>query len=716
MAVQVAKKTPLHRVRNIGIMAHIDAGKTTTTERILLYTGLTHRLGEVHDGNAVMDWMSQERERGITITSAATTVFWGGIEGSGRNGKGGSKEGLHSRIPEQHRINIIDTPGHVDFTVEVERSLRVLDGALALFDSVAGVEPQSETVWRQADKYGVPRIAFINKMDRIGADFYKAVETMVDRLGANAVPVQLPIGVEDAFEGIVDLVEMKAIVYKDDLGAGWEEIEIPSEMQDRAQEYRERLLEDVADEDEELMVMYLEGKEIDPDQIREAIRKATLETKMTPVFCGSAFKNKGVQPLLDGVIDYLPSPLDRPPVVGVTPEGEEIALEADENRPLAALAFKIQSDPHVGRLTYIRVYSGTLKAGSYVVNTTKGQRERVGRLLQMHANSREQREEVYAGELVAAIGLSNTGTGDTLVAADDPERIVLEEMIFPEPVISQAIEPKTKADQEKLSAALQRLAEEDPTFTVRGDEETGQTIISGMGELHLEIILDRLLREFRVDANIGKPQVAYRETVRRRVENVEGRFVRQTGGRGQYGHAVINIEHNDEGGYEFENRIVGGVIPREYIPSVDKGIQDALDTGVVAGYPVVDVQVELVDGSYHEVDSSEMAFQIAGSMAAKEALKRANPVLLEPIMDVEVVVPEEFMGDVMGDLSSRRGQIQGMDTRGGGQVIRAMVPLSEMFGYATTVRSKTQGRATFTMQFDHYAEVPQSIAAEIAER
>ncbi len=716
MAVQVAKKTPLHRVRNIGIMAHIDAGKTTTTERILLYTGLTHKLGEVHDGNAVMDWMSQERERGITITSAATTVFWGGIEGSGRNGKGGSKEGLHSHIPEQHRINIIDTPGHVDFTVEVERSLRVLDGALALFDSVAGVEPQSETVWRQADKYGVPRIAFINKMDRIGADFYKAVETMVDRLGANAVPVQLPIGVEAEFEGIVDLVEMKAIVYKDDLGAGWEEIEIPSEMQDRAQEYRERLLEAVADEDEELMVMYLEGEEIDPDQIREAIRKATLEIKMTPVFCGSAFKNKGVQPLLDGVIDYLPSPLDRPPVVGVTPEGEEIALEADENRRLAALAFKIQSDPHVGRLTYIRVYSGTLKAGSYVVNTTKGQRERVGRLLQMHANSREQREEVYAGELVAAIGLSNTGTGDTLVAADDPEKIVLEEMIFPEPVISQAIEPRTKVDQEKLSAALQRLAEEDPTFTVRGDEETGQTIIAGMGELHLEIILDRLLREFRVDANIGKPQVAYRETVRRRVENVEGRFVRQTGGRGQYGHAVINIEHNDEGGYEFENRIVGGVIPREYIPSVDKGIQDALDTGVVAGYPVVDVQVELVDGSYHEVDSSEMAFQIAGSMAAKEALKRANPILLEPIMDVEVVVPEEFMGDVMGDLSSRRGQIQGMDTRGGGQVIRAMVPLSEMFGYATTVRSKTQGRATFTMQFDHYAEVPQSIAAEIAER
>jgi elongation factor G len=716
MAVQITKKTPLDRVRNIGIMAHIDAGKTTTTERILLYTGLTHKLGEVHDGNAVMDWMSQERERGITITSAVTTVFWGGIEGSGKNGKSGTKEGLHSRIPEQHRINIIDTPGHVDFTIEVERSLRVLDGAIALFDSVAGVEPQSETVWRQADKYGVPRIAFVNKMDRIGADFYKAVRTMHERLGANAVPVQLPIGTESEFEGIVDLVEMKAIIYKDDLGAEWNETEIPAGMRDEAEEYREQLLEAIADQDEELMVMYLEGEEIEPDQIRAAIREATLAIEMTPVFVGSAFKNKGVQPLLDGVIDYLPSPLDVPPIHGVTPDGEEVTREADENGPLAALAFKVQSDPHVGRLTYIRVYSGTLEAGSYVMNTTRVQRERVGRLLQMHANSREQREEVYAGELVAAIGLSNTGTGDTLVAADDPEQIVLEEMIFPEPVISQAIEPKTKADQEKLSTALQRLAEEDPTFTVRGDEETGQTIISGMGELHLEIILDRLLREFRVDANIGKPQVAYRETVRRRAEKVEGRFVRQTGGRGQYGHAVINLEHNDEGGYEFENKIVGGVIPREYIPSVDKGIKDAFDNGVVAGYPVVDVRVELVDGSYHEVDSSEVAFQIAGSMAAKEGLKRADPVLLEPIMDVEVVVPEEFMGDVMGDLSSRRGQIQGMDTRGGGQVIRAMVPLSEMFGYATTVRSKTQGRATFTMQFDHYAEVPKSIAQEIAER
>jgi elongation factor G len=715
MAVQVSRKIPLQRVRNIGIMAHIDAGKTTTTERILLYTGLTHKLGEVHDGNAVMDWMAQERERGITITSAATTVFWGGIEGSSKNGKG-AREGVHSRVAHQHRINIIDTPGHVDFTVEVERSLRVLDGSIALFDSVAGVEPQSETVWRQADKYGVPRIAFVNKMDRIGADFYKAVGTMVDRLGANAVPVQLPIGAESEFQGIVDLVEMRAIVYTDDLGATWEVTDIPEEMRSLAEEYREKLLEAVADQDEDLMVMYLEGEEMEPDQIRAAIRQATLNIRMTPVFVGSAFKNKGVQPLLDGVVDYLPSPLDVPPVEGRTLDGEEIIREADENGPLAALAFKVQADPHVGKLTYMRVYSGTLKAGSYIMNTTKGRRERVGRLLQLHANSREQRDEVYAGELVAAIGLSNTGTGDTLVSADDPEQIVLEEMIFPEPVIRQAIEPKTKADQEKLSVALQRLAEEDPTFTVRSDEETGQTIVAGMGELHLEIIVDRLLREFRVDANIGRPQVAYRETIRRRVDGIEGRFVRQTGGRGQYGHAVINAEHNDETGYEFDNKIVGGVIPREYIPSVDKGIKEALDSGVIAGYPVVDIRVELVDGSYHDVDSSEMAFQIAGSMAIKEALKRANPVLLEPVMDVEVVVPEEFMGDVMGDLSARRGQIQGMDSRGGGQVIRAMVPLAEMFGYATTVRSKTQGRATFTMQFDHYAEVPKSIAAEIAER
>ncbi len=716
MAVQVARKIPLRRVRNIGIMAHIDAGKTTTTERILLYTGLTHKLGEVHDGNAVMDWMSQERERGITITSAATTVFWGGIEGSSKNGKSSADDMVHSRVQEQHRVNIIDTPGHVDFTVEVERSLRVLDGSIALFDSVAGVEPQSETVWRQADKYGVPRIAFVNKMDRIGADFYKAVDTMVDRLGANAIPVQLPIGAEADLKGIVDLVEMKAIIYKDDLGAEWEEAEIPEDMRTLAEEHRDKLLEAVADQDEELMMLYLEGEEIDVDDLRAAIRKATLSTDMTPVFCGSAFKNKGVQPLLDGVIDYLPSPLDVPPVEGVNAEGEQVTREADENGPLSALAFKVQSDPHVGKLTYMRVYSGTLKAGSYVMNTTKGKRERIGRLLQLHANSREQRDEVYAGELVAAIGLSDTGTGDTLISADDPEQIILEEMIFPEPVISQAIEPKTKADQEKLTIALQRLAEEDPTFSVLTDEETGQTIISGMGELHLEIILDRLLREFRVDANIGQPQVAYRETIRKRVEGIEGRFVRQTGGRGQYGHAVINAEHNEEQGYEFDNKIVGGVIPREYIPSVDKGIKEALDSGVVAGYPVVDIKVELVDGSFHEVDSNEMAFHIAGSMAIQEAMKRANPVLLEPMMAVEVVMPEEFMGDVMGDLSSRRGQIQGMDSRGSGQVINAMVPLSEMFGYATTVRSKTQGRATFSMQFDHYAEVPKSIAAEIAEK
>src|ERR671933_2480470 len=639
------RKLSLEKTRNIGIMAHIDAGKTTTTERILYYTGRTYKIGEVHEGAATMDWMEQEQERGITITSAATTAEWRG-----------------------HRINIIDTPGHVDFTVEVERSLRVLDGAIALFDSVAGVEPQSETVWRQADKYEVPRIAFVNKMDRIGADFYRAVDTMAERLGANAVPVQLPIGEEAGFRGIVDLVEMNAILYKDDLGAEWEETEIPTELRTRAEEYREKLLEAIADQDEELMMLYLEGEEIDPDTLRAAIRKAILGIQMTPVFCGSAFKNKGVQPLLDGVIDYLPSPLDRPPVGGVTPDGEEVALEADENGPLAALAFKIQSDPHVGRLTYIRVYSGTLRAGSYVMNTTKGRRERVGRLLQMHANSREQRDEVYAGELVAAIGLSNTGTGDTLVAADDPEPIVLEQMVFPEPVISQAIEPRTKADQEKLSVALQRLAEEDPTFTVRSDEETGQTIVAGMGELHLEIILDRLLREFRVDANIGKPQVAYRETVRRRAEGVEGRFVRQTGGPGQHGHVIINIEHNDEGGYEFDNRIVGGVIPREYIPSVDKGIQEALDNGVVAGYPVVDVRVELVDGSYHEVDSSEMAFKIAGSMAFKNAEQRAKPKLLEPVMAVEVVTPEEYLGDVMGDLNSRRGRVEGLEPRGNAQV------------------------------------------------
>ncbi len=696
-------------------MAHIDAGKTTTTERILLYSGLTHKLGEVHDGNAIMDWMSQERERGITITSAATTVFWGGIEGSGKGGRAGAGDVLASRIPDEHRINIIDTPGHVDFTVEVERSLRVLDGAIALFDSVAGVEPQSENVWRQAHNYGVPRLAFVNKMDRIGADFYKAVGTMVDRLDANAVPVQLPIGAESELTGLIDLVEMEAIIYKDDLGTQWEYAEIPEDMRTLAEEYREKLLEAVSDQDEEVMELYLEGEDIDSEALRRAIRKAALELTMVPVFCGSAFKNKGVQPLMDGVIDYMPSPLDVPPVSGTNRDGEEVYREADENAPVSALAFKVQADPHVGKLTFMRVYSGTLKAGSYVMNTTKGKRERIGRLLQMHSNSREQRDEVYAGELVGAIGLQDTGTGDTLVSVDDPDQPVLEQMAFPEPVISQAIEPKTKAEQEKLTVALSRLAEEDPAFTVQTDEETGQTIISGMGELHLEIILDRLLREFKVDANIGRPQVAYRETVRKRVEGIEGRFVRQTGGRGQYGHAVINLELNEEGGFAFVDKIVGGVIPREYIGSVGKGIEEAMGSGAVAGYPVVDVKVELVDGSFHEVDSNEQAFHIAGSMATREALKRANPVLLEPVMDVEVVAPEDFMGDVMGDLSGRRGQIQGTDTRGNSQVINAKVPLSEMFGYATTVRSKTQGRATFSMHFASYEEVPKSIAAEIAK-
>ena len=716
MAVQVSRKIPLKRVRNIGIMAHIDAGKTTTTERILLYTGLTHKLGEVHDGNAVMDWMAQERERGITITSAATTVFWGGIEGSSKNGKG-SREGVHSRIADQHRVNIIDTPGHVDFTVEVERSLRVLDGAIALFDSVAGVEPQSETVWRQADKYGVPRIAFVNKMDRIGADFYKAVGTMVDRLGANAVPVQLPIGAEGEFQGIVDLVEMRAIVYTDDLGATWEVTDVPEEMRGLADEYREKLLEAVADQDEELMVMYLEGEEIEPEQIRAAIREATLNIQMTPVFVGSAFKNKGVQPLLDGVVDYLPSPLDVPPVEGKTLDGEEITREADEDGPLAALAFKVQADPHVGKLTYMRVYSGTLRAGSYIMNTTKGKRERVGRLLQLHANSREQRDEVYAGELVAAIGLSDTVTGDTLVSADDPEQVVLEEMIFPEPVIRQAIEPKTKADQEKLSVALQRLAEEDPTFRVRTDAETSQTIIAGMGELHLEIIVDRMMREFKVEANVGRPQVAYRETIRKQAINVEGKFVRQTGGRGQYGHVVINLYPGQPGsGFVFEDKIVGGVVPREYIGPTEQGIKEAMESGILAGYPMVDVRVELIDGSYHDVDSSEMAFKIAGSMAFKEACRRAGPVLLEPIMDVEVVTPSEYMGDVMGDLSSRRGKIGGMTQRGPAQVIGASVPLSEMFGYSTTLRSLTQGRAVYSMQFSRYEEVPKSKAEEIISK
>jgi elongation factor G len=686
-----AKKVSLERTRNIGIMAHIDAGKTTTTERILYYTGRTHRIGEVHDGAATMDWMAQEQERGITITSAATTCFW-----------------------RDHRINIIDTPGHVDFTIEVERSLRVLDGAVAVFDSVAGVEPQSETVWRQADRYGVPRIAYVNKMDRLGADFGKAVATMVDRLGANAIPIQLPIGAEGDFGGIIDLIGMKAIVYKDDLGTDFEIEDIPADMADEAEMARETLIAALADHDDELAEAYLDGKEIEKDRLVQAIRTAVLAIAITPVLCGSSFKNKGVQPLLDAVVDLLPSPLDVQPATGTIPgTDEEVVREADPNGPFSALAFKVMSDPHVGKLTYFRVYSGTLEAGSYVYNSTKDKKERIGRLLMMHANHREDVDSVSAGDIVAAVGLKSTTTGDTLTDTADP--VILERMTFPEPVIHLAIEPKTKQDQEKLTTALQRLSDEDPTFRMRTDEETGQTVISGMGELHLEIIVDRLMREFSVDANVGNPQVAYRETIRKEVKKVEGRFVRQTGGRGQFGHVYIDVEPNEQGkGYEFESKIVGGSIPKEYVPAVDQGIREALEGGVVAGFPMVDVKVRLVDGSYHEVDSSEIAFKIAGSMALKEAVKRASPALLEPIMQVEVVVPKDFVGTVVGDLTSRRGRIGGMESRGATtEVVNAQVPLSQMFGYATSVRSATQGRATFTMQFHAYAEVPNSIAEEI---
>ena len=685
------KEIALDRVRNIGIMAHIDAGKTTTTERILYYTGRTHKMGEVHEGAAVMDWMQQEQERGITITSAATTAFW-----------------------RDFRINIIDTPGHVDFTVEVERSLRVLDGAIAVFDSVAGVEPQSETVWRQADRYGVPRIAFINKMDRTGADFFAAVQSMVDRLGAHPVPVQLPIGQEEHFRGVVDVVEMNAVVWDDDLGTKMSTVEIPEELGEQAEEYHHQLIDAVAEHDEELLETYLTDEDaVTPEMIRRALRKATLAIAVTPVLLGSAFKNKGVQPLLDAVIDYLPSPLDVPPIHGVDPRtGVELARRPSQDEPFSALAFKVMTDPYVGKLTYFRVYSGKVKAGERVMNVTTGKTERVGRLLQMHANHREEREEIGAGEIVAAVGLKSTTTGDTL--ATDTAPIRLESMEFPDPVISVAIEPKTKADQDKLSQGLGRLADEDPTFRVRTDEETGQTLIAGMGELHLEIIVDRLLREFSVDANVGRPQVAYRETIRKRVEKVEGRFVRQTGGRGQYGHAVINLEPSEPGeGYEFLDRIVGGKVPREYIPSVDLGIQEAMEAGVLAGYPVVDVRAELVDGSYHDVDSSEMAFKIAGSMAFKAAMTRAQPKLLEPVMAVEVVTPEDYLGDVMGDLNSRRGRVEGLEPRGNAQAVRAHVPLATMFGYATDLRSMTQGRATFTMQFDRYEEAPQSVAGEI---
>jgi elongation factor G len=683
----------LDRVRNIGIMAHIDAGKTTTTERILYYTGRTHKMGEVHEGAATMDWMAQEQERGITITSAATTAFW-----------------------RDFRVNIIDTPGHVDFTVEVERSLRVLDGAIAVFDGVAGVEPQSETVWRQADRYHVPRIAFINKMDRTGADFFASVHSMVDRLGARPVPVQLPVGLEENFRGVVDLVEMRSLIWNDDLGTSMETGEIPGELAEQANEYHHQLIDAVADHDEELLETYLEDESaVTSEMLRRALRAATLDITVTPVLLGSAFKNKGVQPLLDAVIDFLPSPLDVPPVHGVDPRTEhELSRRPATDEPFSALAFKVMSDPYVGKLTYIRVYSGQVKSGERVMNTTSGKTERIGRILQMHANHREEREAIGAGEIAAIVGLKQTTTGETL--AVDTAPIVLESMTFPDPVIAVAVEPRTKGDQDKLATALQRLAEEDPTFRVQTDEETGQTLISGMGELHLEIIVDRLTREFNVDANVGRPQVAYRETVDRRVDKIEGRFVRQTGGRGQFGHAIINLEPSEPGeGYEFLDKIVGGRIPREYIPSVDLGIQEAMESGVLAGYPVVDIRVELVDGSYHDVDSSEMAFKVAGSMAFKEAMKRAKPKLLEPVMAVEVVTPEDYLGDVMGDLNSRRGRIEHLEPRGNAQVITARVPLAMMFGYATDLRSTTQGRATFTMQFERYEEVPQSIAGELVD-
>ncbi|MDI6692406.1 MAG: elongation factor G [Anaerosomatales bacterium] len=688
------KQYPLAKTRNIGIMAHIDAGKTTTTERILYYTGKTHKIGEVHEGAATMDWMVQEQERGITITSAATTCYW-----------------------KDHRIQIIDTPGHVDFTVEVERSLRVLDGAVAVFCAVGGVEPQSETVWRQADRYGVPRIAYINKMDRTGADYLNVVQMMRDRLDTRPVLLQIPIGSEDKFTGIVDLVEMNAIFFnEDDKGINPTIGEIPAELRDEAELHRHELVEAAAEQDDELLSKFLEDEEISTDELKAAIRKATIACAITPVTCGASFKNKGVQPLLDAIIDYLPSPLDIPPVKGHDLKtGEEVVRLADASEPFAALAFKVMTDPYVGKLTYFRVYSGTMVSGSYVLNSTKGHKERIGRLLEMHANHREDVDAVYAGDIVAAVGLKNTTTGDTLCAEDAP--LLLESMVFPDPVIDIAIEPKTKAEQDKLTQALAKLAEEDPTFRVRTDEETGQTIIAGMGELHLEIIVDRLMREFKVEANVGKPQVAYRETAGKPVTNVEGKFVRQTGGRGQYGHVVINVTPQAPGeGYVFENKIVGGVIPKEYIPAVDKGIQEAMTSGVLAGYPVVDIKVELVDGSYHEVDSSEMAFKVAGSMAIKEALKKASPVLLEPIMAVEVNTPEEFMGDVMGDLSSRRGHIEGMERRGNAQVVRARVPLANMFGYATDLRSRTQGRASYTMQFKAYEPVPKSIADEIVSK
>ncbi len=689
----MAREVALEKTRNIGIMAHIDAGKTTTTERILYYTGVSHKIGEVHDGTATMDWMEQEQERGITITSAATTCAW-----------------------KDHRINIIDTPGHVDFTIEVERSLRVLDGAVAVFCSVGGVEPQSETVWRQADKYGVPRIAFINKMDRVGADFFRGVSMIKDRLKANPVPIQLPIGKEENFKGVIDLVEMKAIVWDDEsLGAKFSVEDVPDSELELAAEYREKLIEELSSHDDALMEKYLAGEELTVDEIRTAIRKSTIAIQICPVTCGSAFKNKGVQNLLDAVIDYMPSPTDIPPIMGLLEDStEETERKSSDSEPFAALAFKIMTDPYVGQLCFFRVYSGVIESGSYVYNSTKGKKERIGRILKMHANKREEIKEVRAGDIAAAVGLKSTTTGDTL--CDENKAVILESIEFPEPVIAIAIEPKTKADQEKLGLSLQKLASEDPSFRVRTDEETGQTILSGMGELHLEIIVDRLMREFKVEANVGKPQVAYRETVSKKVK-VEGKFVRQSGGRGQYGHVWLEVEPQEAGkGYEFVDAIKGGVVPREYIPAVDKGIQEAMETGVLAGFPVVDIKVTLIDGSYHDVDSSEMAFKIAGSMGFKEGCGKAGPVLLEPIMSVEVVVPEEHMGDVIGDLNSRRGRIMGMESRAGAQVVTAMVPLAAMFGYATDLRSATQGRATYTMTFDHYEQVPKSVSEEIVAK
>ncbi|MGB9823358.1 MULTISPECIES: elongation factor G [Thermodesulfovibrio] len=684
------ERFPLEKTRNIGIMAHIDAGKTTTTERILYYTGVTYKIGEVHEGTAVMDWMPQEQERGITITAASTSCMW-----------------------KDHKINIIDTPGHVDFTIEVERSLRVLDGAIAVFDASAGVEPQSETVWRQADKYKVPRIAFMNKMDKIGADFFMSIESMVEKLGANPVAVQIPIGREDTFRGPIDLIEMKAYYFDDEtLGAKFVEDEIPSEYLEGAKKYREKMIEALCDIDDRIMEKYLSGEEITAEEIRAALRKGTIQMKLTPVLCGSAFKNKGVQMLLDAIVYYLPSPLDIPPVKGINPlDGAEISRKPSVDEPLTALAFKIMADPYMGSLTYVRVYSGVLTSGSYVYNSTRNIKERVARIFRMHSNRREEIKEICAGDIAAVVGLKNTLTGDTLCDENNP--IVLESIEFPEPVISVAIEPKTKADQEKLSLSLQKISQEDPSFRVSFNEETGQTIISGMGELHLEIIVDRLTREFKVGANVGKPQVAYKETIKMPAK-AEGKFIRQTGGRGQYGHVWIEVEPLERGkGFEFVNNIVGGTIPREFIPAVEKGIVEAMEGGVLAGYPVVDVRVTLFDGSYHEVDSSELAFKIAASMAFKDACKKAGLVLLEPIMDVEVVVPEDYMGEVIGDLNSRRGKIQSMEKRGKAQVIRAMVPLAEMFGYATDLRSKTQGRGTYTMQFSHYDEVPKNLTEQI---